>query len=121
VVKRADWDLDFEADAFEVCKAGCPCPVPWCAAHVLRHVQCGDADGAFDGLHGARVRRFRHGRWRTQAFREVARVTGVPATPDEAMIWQTLQDGQNTGVIPTGIETSEQARQRRSRKRLGME
>ena len=32
------------------------CPIPWCHAHKLRHVRCGDADGDYEGIHVGRIR-----------------------------------------------------------------
>lgn len=32
------------------------CPVPWCNAHNLRGVRCGDWAGDYEGIHVARIR-----------------------------------------------------------------
>lgn len=51
------WELDFEADALTIEKAGVRCPVHHCTAHVLRFAPCGDPDGDYNGaVHVGRVR-----------------------------------------------------------------
>lgn len=112
-------ELAFDADSFSIAKAGCPCPIEWCTAHVVRHAECGDAAGAFfGGVHVGRVRRFRNGRWATRIRRELAKCIGAEPSPEMEYAAQSMEDGQNLGLIP--VPTAAQRRQERARRSAGM-
>lgn len=69
------------------------CPVPWCKAHKLRTVGCGDAQGPYEGLHVARLQYVKQ--WARLEQRR-SKILG----PLVAAQGRVIQDGIDMGLIP---------------------
>lgn len=114
--RRGHSELTFDADDFELARRGVPCPVEWCDAHVLRYAVCGDPSGHFyGGVHVARVNRAKNGRWATKKQRELERA-GLSCSPAAVALAQSLEDGQNLGLLQG--ETDAMRRQARARSEM---
>ena len=110
-------ELDFDTDDLPLLKAGVPCPVTWCTAHVLRSAACGDPEGPFVGVHVGRVNRYRNGRWATTTQRTLEKMLEAPVSPEMVMAVVAIEDGLNCGLV-VGPLTKAQRRQARARRAL---
>ncbi len=114
-------ELDYEADSMAIEKAGVPCPVEWCEAHVIRYGPCGDTKGDFyGGIHHGRVTASK--RNTSRAKRKVAALKRLGFEEPEVVVGlvQMCEDSVNLGLGKPGDETIMQKRQKRARKLAGM-
>lgn len=98
--KMERYDLDMTVDESTWIRENpIYCPVPWCSAHKLRNVRCGDVDGDYEGIHVARILALPREGQRTAKEVEALREMGLEHPELALGILRMTQDAVDQGML----------------------